>query len=138
MVNNMNQEQRETTEKIKNQAKRWIWVTFQKSGFHFYPQANTDPLLSDVSYLGNRHRHLFKFNIQIEIFHNDRELEFHQVLNYCESLYSSGFLDVNHKSVEMIADDLYDQLSARYPNRDMKISISEDGECGCCIEYIRE
>lgn len=130
--------ERERIENIKNQAKRWIWVTFQKAGFHFYPQASTDPLLSDVSYLGNRHRHLFKFSVQIEIFHNDRELEFHQVLNYCESLYSSGSLDVNHKSVEMISDDLYDQLAAKYPGRDMKITVSEDGECGCLIEYIKK
>ena len=80
----MNQEQRETIERIKSAANRNIWVTFQKAGFHKYPAASIDPALEDVSYLGNRHRHLFKFNIQIEIFHNDREIEFHQCLNYCD------------------------------------------------------
>ena len=35
----------------------------------------------------------------------------------------------------MIADDLYIQLIGKYPNRDMKIGVSEDGECGCLIEY---
>jgi len=131
----MNQEQRETAERIREAARRLIWVTFQKVGFHRYPAAATDPLLEDVSYLGNKHRHLFKFNIQIEIFHNDRELEFHQFLNYCESLFDTKQIDIDYKSVEMLADDLYIKLADRYPGRDMIISVSEDGECGCQIEY---
>jgi hypothetical protein len=114
--------------------KKWIWVTFQKAGFHLYPSANIDENLKDVSYLGNKHRHLFKFNVQIEVFHNDREIEFHQFLNYCESLYQHN-LDIDYKSVEMLADDLYTQISSKYPWRDIKINISEDGECGCIIEY---
>jgi len=123
-----------TVERIKEAATRWIWVTFQKAGFHKYPAAETDDNLKDVSYLGNRHRHLFKFRVQIEIFHNDRELEFHQVLNYCESLLDSS-IDIDYKSVEMLADDVYVQLAAKYPGRNMKIEVSEDGECGCLIEY---
>ena len=131
--------QRETIERIKEAAHRWIYVNFQKVGFHRYPAAGTDPQLCsageyDVSYLAARHRHLFKFNVQIEIFHNDRELEFHQVLTYCESLFENT-IEIDSKSVEMLADDLYLQLANRYPGRNMKIGVSEDGECGCVIEY---
>lgn len=132
----MNQAEREAIDTISNQAKRWIWVTFQKAGFHRYPAAQVDPQLQDVSYLGEKHRHLFKFKIYIQVFHNDRELEFHQVLNYCESLFD-GSVDIDYKSVEMLADDLYVRLSDRYPGRDMKIEVSEDGECGCLIEFNR-
>ena len=96
----------ETAVRIMSKAQRWIYVNFQKAGFHKYPAAETDPALADVSYLGNRHRHLFKFNVQIEIFHNDRELEFHQVLNYCESLFATQAIDIDYKSVEMLSDDL--------------------------------
>ena len=113
---------------------RYIWVTFQRAGFHYYPAANTDPNLKDVSYLGSRHRHLFKFRVQIEVFHADRELEFHRVLNYCESLFDSS-IEINNKSVEMLADDLYNNLNKKYPNRKMIIDVSEDGEAGCSIEY---
>ena len=135
----MIQAQRETIERVKEYASRWIYVNFQKVGFHIYPAAGTDPQLCsageyDVSYLAARHRHLFKFNVQIEIFHNDRELEFHQVLTYCESLFDNT-IEIDSKSVEMLADDLYLQLANRYPGRNMKISVSEDGECGCVIEY---
>lgn len=115
--------------------KRYIWVTFQRVGYHYYPQAKTEESLADVNYLGNRHRHLFKFHLKFEIFHNDRELEFHQVLNYCESLFENKVIDIDYKSVEMLSDELYNTLSAKYPNRDMIFTISEDGECGCTIEY---
>jgi len=35
----------------------------------------------------------------------------------------------------MLSDDLYLQLANKYPGRNMKIQVSEDGECGCLIEY---
>jgi len=127
---------RELSSKTKQSATRKIWVTWQRAGFHFYPQANMDPRLTDVKYLGARHRHLFKFKVFIEVTHNDRDLEFHQVLNFCESLFESN-IDINSKSVEMLADDIYDHLSIEYPNRGMTIEVSEDGECGCSIEYNR-
>lgn len=119
---------------MKN-IKRWIWVTFQRAGFHHYPTALTDASLSDVSYLGHNHRHLFKFKIQIEIFHDDREVEFHQFLNYCESLFDTNIININNKSVEMLSNDLHEHIIKKYPNRDIKINVSEDGECGCVIEY---
>lgn len=115
-------------------SKKQIWVTFDRTGFHYYPQANSDESLADVSYLGSKHRHKFKFKVHFEVFHNDRELEFHQVLNYCESLFDNN-IDINGKSVEMLADDLYGHLVIKYPNRDITIDISEDGECGCTIFY---
>jgi len=62
----MNQEQRDTIERLKQHAQRRIWVTFQKEGIHFYPAAATDPALKtgdeyDVSFLGAPHRHIFHF-----------------------------------------------------------------------------
>jgi hypothetical protein len=35
----------------------------------------------------------------------------------------------------MIADDLYLAISNRYPDRDIHITISEDGENGATIYY---
>lgn len=117
------------------QPHRRIWVTFQRAGIHLYPAAATDPQLADVSYLGHPHRHLFKFRVSIEVFHDDRELEFHQALNWLESLYDQGTLELNHRSCEMIAEELAEKIQARYPNRALTIEVSEDGECGCTISY---
>jgi hypothetical protein len=136
----MIQAERETIERIKASAKKKVWVTFQKEGIHCFPQAGTDPKLKtgdeyDVSFLANPHRHIFHFRVCIDVFHDDRELEFIQFKRWLESLYAGNILELNYKSCEMIADDLYDQIAEKYPNRDVWIEVSEDGENGCYVEY---
>ena len=132
--------EREQIERIKETAERQIWVTFQKEGIHKYPAALTDPMLAtgdeyDVSFLGYPHRHIFHFRVWIDVFSTDREIEFIQFKRWLEALYVGGTLELNYKSCEMIADDLYLQIAQKYPNRDIHIEVSEDGENGCYIEY---
>ena len=136
----MNQEARETIERIKDAAQRTIFVTFQKEGIHCYPAAATDPQLAtgdeyDVSFLGTPHRHIFHFRVGIDVFHNDRDIEFIQFKRWLENLYKDAILALDYKSCEMIADDLYVQIAGRYPNRNVTIEVSEDGENGCVIHY---
>jgi len=138
----MIQAERETIERIKAAAGRQIWVTFRKEGIHCYPAAATDPRLNtageyDVSFLANPHRHIFHFRVSIDVFHNDRDIEFIQFKRWLEALYSGSntVLELNFKSCEMIADDLYLQIAQRYPNRCVTIEVSEDGENGCSISY---
>ena len=114
---------------------RKIYVTFQKEGIHKYPAALTDPKLKDVSFLGHPHRHMFHFRVDIEVFHQDRELEFILFKRELEGLYEQGTLQLDYKSCEMMADDLYEYISEKYPNRDVIIQVSEDGENGAIIEY---
>lgn len=114
---------------------RKIWVTFQRKGLHKYPAAATDDALADVSYLGHVHRHLFKFKITIQVWHDDREIEFHQFLNWVESLYDDGILELDYQSCEMIADALSVKIKERFPDRWLAIDVSEDGECGAICEY---
>ena len=136
----MNQQQRETIERVKQHAERKIWVTFRKEGIHCYPAAATAPELAtgdqyDVSFLGSPHRHIFHFRVSIDVFHNDRDIEFIQFKRWLENLYSGGILELNYKSCEMIADDLYLQIADRYPDRAVWIEVAEDGENGCLIKY---
>tara|TARA_B100001057_G_scaffold462534_1_gene515604 strand:- start:3524 stop:4012 length:489 start_codon:yes stop_codon:yes gene_type:complete len=127
-----------------NNAERSIWVTFKKEGIHKYPGAENDPKLAtgdwdDVSFLGYPHRHIFHFRVRIEVYHDDREIEFIQFKRWCERLYSNGKTDevlvLDHKSCEMIADELYEKVSSKYPGRFVEIEVSEDGENGCQIYY---
>ena len=109
---------------------RSIWVTFSKEGIHKYPGADTDPKLAtgdwdDVSFLGYPHRHIFHFKVWIEVFHDDRDIEFIQFKRWLERLYaevesSTSVLQLNHKSCEMIADDLALEIQTKYPNRYIK------------------
>lgn len=136
----MIQAEREQVERIKSNAKRQIWVTFQKEGIHCYPAAATDPQLAtgdqyDVSFLASPHRHMFHFRVAIDVFHDDRDIEFIQFKRWLVNLYEQAILMLNNKSCEMIADDLYLQIANKYPNRDVRIEVSEDGENGCYVEY---
>jgi hypothetical protein len=139
--------ERETVTRIMDAAERKIWVTFRREGIHRYPAAATDPALCtageyDVSFLANAHRHIFHFRVWIDIFHNDRDIEFIQFKRWLENLYSgtgpynqNQILDLDFKSCEMIADDLYIQVAGRYPGRAVWIEVAEDGENGCLIKY---
>ena len=114
---------------------RSIWVTFQREGIHCYPAALEDPGLADVSFLGNPHRHMFKFKVWIEVEHNDRDIEFIQFKRWLESLYADSTLDLDYKSCEMMSDELYEKITTMFPSRAITISISEDDENGSEIEY---
>ena len=121
-------------------ATKSIWVTFRKEGIHMYPAAKDAPELAtgdeyDVSFLGYPHRHIFHFKIRIEVFHDDRDIEFIQFKRWLEKLYNQGTLELNHRSCEMISDDLYKEISTKYPSRFVEIEISEDGENGSLIYY---
>ena len=119
---------------------KMIWVTFRKEGIHKYPAAATDPNLAtgdeyDVSFLANPHRHIFHFRVWISVEHSDRAIEFIQFKRWLENLYSQGTLQLDYKSCEMMAEDLYAQISAKYPGREVWIEVSEDGENGALIKF---
>jgi hypothetical protein len=113
-----------------------IWIKFQKEGIHQYPAALADPKLKDVSFLGYPHRHMFHFKVQIEVFHDDRDIEFIQFKRWCESLYGDGTLKLDFKSCEMLADELSLKIKNKYPGRSLTIEVSEDDENGCVTEYL--
>ena len=127
--------EREQTNINSHMADRMIWVRFQKEGIHKYPAALEDPQLADVSFLGYPHRHIFHFRVAIEVFHDDRDIEFIQFKRWLTKLYNEATLQLDYKSCEMIAEDLYAQISDRYPGREVTIEISEDNENGCNINW---
>ena len=121
-------------------AKRQIWVTFQKEGVHLYPAAKDDPALAtggwdDVSFLGVAHRHIFHFRVAIDVFHDDRDIEFIQFKRWLESLYASDILELNHRSCEMIAEELAQEIHNKYPGRSITISVAEDNENGATMTF---
>lgn len=126
---------------MKEPVEKMIWVTFQKEGIHKYPAALTDPNLAtgdeyDVSFLGYPHRHIFHFRVWISVVHNDRDIEFIQFKRWLENLYATGTVQLDYKSCEMMAEDLYQQISTKYPGRSVWIEVSEDGENGTFIKWL--
>jgi len=140
MIEQHEQAMAEKRSRIKDNALRTIFVRFQKEGIHKYPAAATDSALAtgdeyDVSFLATPHRHIFHFEVSIEVFHNDRDIEFIQFKRWLEKQYSQGILELNYKSCEMISDDLYEVIATRYPDRNIAIQVSEDNENGATIVY---
>lgn len=120
--------------------KRYIHVEFVKEGVHCYPAAATDPQLAtggwdDVSFLASPHFHYFYFKVKIEVFQNDRDIEFIQLKRRCERLYADGTLQLNSKSCEMLAEELINTLKATYPTRAISVSVLEDNLNGATLEY---
>ena len=139
-MNQREQSLADTRSRIMQHAKRQIWVTFQKEGIHCYPAAATDPTLAtgdeyDVSFLASPHRHIFHFQVWIDVVHSDRDIEFIQFKRWLENLYRDDTLQLDHKSCEMISDDLYLQIAQKYPDRSVWIEVSEDGENGALVKY---
>lgn len=111
----------------------YVWVTFQREGFHCYPQAGLDENLKDVSFLQHLHRHIFHFRVDIEVFDDDREIEIILFKRYCENLLGNP-IELNNKSCEMLARELVEHISTKYPHRKIKVSVSEDNENGAVLE----
>jgi hypothetical protein len=105
-----------------------IFVKFQKEGIHCYPAAP-----EGVEFLKHPHRHMFHFEVEIQVFHHDRDIEFILLKRELEALYDEKVLELNHQSCEMMASSLYDYLIGKYSKRDIKITVSEDGENGAIL-----
>lgn len=109
---------------------KFIWVTFQKEGIHRYPDAP-----KGVEFLRHPHRHMFHFKVELQVFHDDRDVEFILLKRELENLYTDGTLQLDYRSCEMMADDLADYIMVNYPGRKLVITVSEDGENGATCYY---
>ena len=123
----------QSREEVLRRVEKNIWVTFQKEGIHKYPDAP-----DEVDFLRYPHRHMFHFKVQIEVYNDNRDIEFFIFKRWLESLYADDILQLDYKSCEMMADDLAKQIKDKYPGRQLSIDVSEDGENGCHVEYPKE
>jgi len=106
---------------IKHDIIRFIKVKTSFEGIHKYPKAP-----KEVDFLRNPHRHTFFVTVKIEVFNDDRDIEFIIFKRFINSLLKEKNLD--YKSCEMISDELFKEIIKKYPERDVEIEISEDNE----------
>ncbi len=119
---------------------KFVYTSIQREGYHCFPEAATDPKYAtgdeyDVSHLALKHMHYFFIKVWVEVKHSNRDIEFIQLRRWLENLYGSATLSLNSKSCEMIAEDLYVELSAKYPESIIKIDVSEDNINGAYLEF---
>jgi len=117
---------------------KFIIVRTQFEGIHCYPNAP-----EEVAFLKNPHRHMFHVEAEIEVFHDDRELEFIIVKRKLDEFLAS-FKDINSGSCEMIACKIQSFIKKTYPyynnmgktERYVNVKVFEDGENGAYIKEI--
>ncbi len=84
-------------------------------------------------YLASDHRHLFHVEVMIQVFEDDREIEFHDLLDVAKEQFGQG--DFGNDSCETMARCLKEKMTIRYPNRHMNIKVFEDGEVGAALMF---
>ena len=108
---------------------KYVWVTLQKEFVHTYKNAP-----DEVSYLRYPHRHIAHIKVAVQVFDNDREIEFIMLKHYLEKV-----LDIQNSennSCESIACNIVSIIKEKYCvqlNREIIVEVSEDGENGCKI-----
>lgn len=107
-------------------TKATIWVTHQAHGLHRWPDAP-----AHRSYLGDPHRHLFKVRVSMEVDHDDREVEFHDLQEAVALAFPGG--NMGAISCEMMARHIGRAISSQF-RRPCTVEVSEDGEVGAVVE----
>lgn len=99
---------------------------FDFIGFHCWPEAS-----GVRDYLAQRHRHKFIVQAEIETRHDDREIEFHDFLDFCKNNTPRG--DLGRLSCEQIGRQLVQAVAQRWPGRVVDVQVWEDGEVGARV-----
>ena len=91
----------------------------------------------EVKFLRNDHRHIFIITSKIEVFREDRELEFIMVKHLIDQfLLDRGFVwHMGTLSCEQVAIQIYNLLKEKYGSeRKISVEVSEDGENSAIVE----
>lgn len=95
-------------------------------GLHRWPEARGERI-----YLASRHRHLFVIEAEVEVAHDGRDIEFHDLAQRLTASAwaiaqpsEAGLADFGNKSCETLARELTGFLPATW----RRVSWSEDGE----------
>lgn len=109
---------------------RRVWATHRFDSLHAWPDAPRHR-----SYLASEHRHLFHVRATVDVVHDDREIEFHDLLDAvvdaCVQIHCAPL-----GSCEQIADDIAQRLRPQWPKRRIEVDVSEDGENGATVTHL--
>ena len=110
----------------------FIYIKTQTEFIHQYKDAP-----EEVSYLRYPHRHIAHVKVKIEVFNNDRDIEFIMFKHEIEkNLNDLRLNELTNCSCEQVANYLLDKIQLSFGiNRDVEITISEDNENGCELVY---
>lgn len=120
-------------EKGKSAMRRVVAKTSYE-GVHCWPEAP-----EEVKYLRDPHRHIFEVVVEVQVSHNDREVEFimlkHKINKWLDAHKDkNGVWQMDRMSCEQVAERLIELLESEYGRgRWIAVSVYEDGENGCTV-----
>lgn len=101
-----------------------VWAAARLPGFHCWPSAPPHR-----AYLRDRHRHLFHVRAAVAVRHDDRDTEFHDLMDLVRQWWGPGDRECGAASCEALARDLAAFLGSR-GLAVAEVEVSEDGEAG--------
>ncbi len=114
---------------------KFIIVRYNFPAFHRW-----DGAPAGRAYLGEKHRHIFFVEVKLEVFHDDREVEFHDLLDFCKPIIGQTTDgqpdDLGSMSCEMIANQIAQTVADTYNERWLFVSVFEDNECGAEVSLL--
>lgn len=110
--------------KSRREFEQFITVKLDYVGFHAYKDAP-----ERVAFLKHNHRHRFYVEATVQVFHDDRELEFFCVLDDLETKVIPYMHNGELGSCEMQAETIANGLLNLYgEHRFVHVQVSEDNE----------
>lgn len=106
----------------------WAVIKFQREMYHCWAGAP-----DEVSFLRNKHRHLFYFEVKIQQFGDDRDLEYFILSRKIQQWFDKQKWK-EETSCEMFAMKIKVWLEVTYPDRLAEVSVFEDNENGALIQ----
>ena len=106
----------------------WASVRFTKPFIHHWPDAP-----EEVSFLAHPHRHLFHFQVDVQQFDGDREIEYLQLSSRVQTWFKTQIWG-SSTSCEGFASRIKLWLETVYVDRKVRVSVYEDGENGVVLE----
>ena len=112
-----------------------IFCKTKFEGTHCFPGAP-----NEVAYLREEHRHMFGVEVEMDVYHNDREVEFIMLKHFVDKCIHTNLTKgaqvakLGTMSCEQIATILLAELENRYgTTRAITITVDEDGENGAVV-----
>jgi len=107
--------------------KKTIIIKTRFEAIHCWPECPYD----DVAFLRNPHRHEFWIEVEIEVSHNDRDIEFIKAKRELDSWLTSVFgKDIGSISCEELAETI---MNSGLFWHVQSVTVLEDGENGAKI-----
>jgi hypothetical protein len=106
-------------------------VTFREPGHHRWPNAP-----DRRAYLRYAHRHLFHVTVALDLLGDDREVEFHDLLDHARGAWGYVLSQAQGTaSCEQLAVGVGQRVALKYPGRSLVVEVWEDGESGAVVEF---